>query len=92
MLLSLFSVTGAIASTKNSTQNTYKMIAIHTFQPWQPPSSHGRLGTPHLAPRHTTISQDHLLLFLSRKGMVGFVWGATAVVSGHHGGELHKTV
>jgi hypothetical protein len=43
----------------------------HTFQPWQLPSSHNCLGAPHLAPRHTTISQDPSLLLLSGEAMVG---------------------
>jgi hypothetical protein len=60
-----------ITSLLNGTQNTNKISARHTFQPWQPPSSHSRLGAPHPLPRHKTISQDHSLLFLLGKGMVG---------------------
>ena len=60
------------------------MSARCTSQPWQPPSSHGRLGANQPSPRHTTTNQEHRMVVSTRGGHVRWWWDAVTVDGGHH--------
>ena len=90
--ISLFSATETIFPALNYAQNTNKTAARHTSQPWRPPSSHGRLGAPHPAPRHTTTSQDHRPSFLLVEDTVGRDGMPLRFDGRHGGGGVDKTI